>query len=288
MLRAFGFQTLNRNGVPTHRQRLLDYACYRGPLPLSKSGFHLYPPLEKGDGHMLLVVDVPLPQPVQQMARVHEGWAWERTDWSKVRELLSARAVEFQARQHPMTTAGDMEETMINELWAVLCQVVPTRRASHIRAGSPRWFTRSLLQLSTMVKKTWTDFKAGGSWARYRRARNRRNAALRDARRNYVERLMERWRDAGRPWTAVNSLRGRHETTGSIRRADGSIAVTDIDKAEEFATSWKDNFTGSTPDESGNWVRKFGDVEDHLLTVPQTLVLLRKTPRRKPAGEDGG
>lgn len=305
-LSALGLVSLNTTQAPTHRRRLLDYAWGRGQ---AEANYEAFPPLERGDGHVAVLVQLTLPCLGRRKTRRGGGRQWQKADWPEARLLakydrhgvqdpFNDRVRLFDPDQDVRT--NDLIDDFVRAVTDILDQVVPRSRPFYVRLSSPPWMTGRIIALGNDLRYAWgllrrakdaatTDdsdaarHRIAEACTRYNRTRDKRNGAVKGAKNAWARRIVEEGFEGGRPWDAIRRLSGRRAALGPLRLPCGTWVTTDQAKANALAKAFKDDFTPPTTHS-----HRLGPCpKDHLITPHQAAIYMRKLPRGKSPGLNG-
>ena len=113
-------------------------------------------PLEKGDGHGLLRVQVSLPKgSFMELERRGGRRQWSKGDWDEAREII------FHGPDS--NTGGNTSESILKlteEVTRVINTCVPLSKEVYVRPWAPAWFNRSILEHSSAVQRARAEWRA--------------------------------------------------------------------------------------------------------------------------------
>ena len=286
-LLQLGLESANTGSEATHRGRLIDVAYYAGLTP---ENFSLENPLERGDGHSMLVVSV---SSTSSPSREKRGGRlqWKRADYKLARALCLVTAEgEYQPFHWRLPQSGHPDALLhhfLAEQSSVIKTAVPRSRPFYPRQGSPSWVTQQILRLSEDAKDLWRRSRKheSGAWRRYKQARNHLVQAIRSAKQSWAESTLRQGFQRSRPWEGIKKLKGAPaHSIPSLETSDGAPASSEESKAETLANSFAGNFSAwhAPPSKTPSLAEP-----DHLLSEDGALALLGKLPSAKAPGVTG-
>lgn len=296
-LRCLGFADANTGKQLTHRKRRIDHIWLRG---VEGSGFTIGAPLERGDGHGALRIQLTLPGAVDFACweRRGGGRQWSRGDWAQAR-TIAATTLAVDPTLPTAATTSEVITQLTNSLNDIFSATVPHSREIYVRPWAPEWMNRGILTHSEAVKRTrreWKNAQETGDEHRisaariaYTRARSKRGANLRCTISLYSKSIAGKAYEARRPWDAVKQLTGiRHRIAPFPTTAEGTTvwAISALDKARALSASFRGNFT--EPALALYQLPPAPEAPDpaHLLTPYEATCILRTLPPSKAPGLD--
>lgn len=304
-LLTMGFTDTNVDQMPTHRTRRIDHALIRN---LECSQFSIAAPLENGNGHGLLLLDI--------QARGHSGNCWEvrgggrqwsKADWPLARTLAAFTSPD-RTTQSPLHMRLGLDQTSLDptditaKVTAALLDIVevavPRSKQVRVRPWAPAWISHSVITHSSIVqqkkrelkeaKETGDANKISAAHVAFQRARSRRGGNLRSVRRAHFESVAEKARKENKPWDAIHSLGGRRKGVPPLPplHPDGEWAILPLDKATTIASSFSNNFSPPSNVDLPEKPPPTECEEEYLLTCEGAVEILSHLPRSKSPGPD--
>ena len=190
-------------------------------------------------------------------------------------------------------------------LFVDICDEHAPWKEVKIRSRSAPWVTN---EIRHKINKRYKLFKAAVTekcpelWQNYKQARNEVTAALRKAKASYFERISGEVKKSSAYWKLINKATSRishKKSIGPLRRNDGSLALTDKEKAQlmnSYFATVGENLINTLPTISDN-----SQTENHddppVLSITRTssivisnrtvLEKINKLKTSKATGPDG-
>ena len=192
-------------------------------------------------------------------------------------------------------------------LFVDICDEHAPWKEVKIRSRSAPWITN---EIRHKINKRYKLFKAAVTekcpelWQNYKQARNEVTAALRKAKASYFERMFGEVKKSSAYWKLINKATSRiahKKSIGPLRRNDGSLALTDKEKAQlmnSYFATVGENLINTLPTISDNSQTEGTNHDDPpVLSITRTssivisnrtvLEKINKLKTSKATGPDG-
>jgi hypothetical protein len=292
LLSAHGFRILNDAALPTHGSRAIDWLAVAGGA--EPGSLHLLAPLERSaTGHALLLCKIRLPASMRPSAPPPR----RRLDWAKA-DLKHAKylALYSPATAQPLPLLDRLPHdgppdamlgALTSELLLILRMAVPTKAVSS-PAERPPWLSDHCLELCRRFHALHSDYRRQPRpclLPKLRRLKAVKRAAIREAKRNWADAVIQDQADAKRLWDVHRKLAGKAQAgVPSFTLPDGELAISDHQKAAALADNFVRNFG---PTDCDLPLRPAACPLTDLLSQAGALKLLRRLHARKATGPDG-
>ncbi len=241
---SFGLSQLIN--IPTHGTRTIDHV-YLGRRLAGDWG--LGPTLEKSAfGHALTFVCLDRAAISRDPVTVLRSWNFADADWEKA---------EFQLEYLPdgtdrslldevnsAATVQDASTALTTTIQKTLRDCVPQKEIK-IRRSVP-WMSKSLLRLlqrKNVAYFAWRRTPTAALRSEFKKLHKRARSAVREAKRTWALDCFARIESSADFWRVVQRLSApRSSLPASLISADGTVAISDNDKADLFASVLAKNF----------------------------------------------
>ena len=192
-------------------------------------------------------------------------------------------------------------ELNIEELWNKFMKeysfcvdnFVPKKKVKEgVGKFKPKWIndlTKGAIKNKRRALKKYRKSKTDASWHQYKIERNRTKCVLRDAKKDYEQKIAaEAKTNAKSFWKYVKKRTGVRSSIADLRKNDGTMATDNMEKAEIFNKFFASVFTKENEDSIPNLSERTFEEElsDFKIYEEQTMELLMNLKPWKSMGPD--
>ena len=266
-----------------HSYSIIDLVFVSNPLLVNSCS--IIPPLSSSDHNGILINMRWRSSANYNCPNNSKGrtiWLYDHADWNKAIELIDNCNWESLQRQ-------DVSETWLTwcERFISIMEKCIPRKTLPQRKNLP-WLSKKIVQSMRKRNNLYRKARTSGNFSKYKKARNRTTALLRDSRRRYFEKLNPK-----KPkefWRAIKYLKKKQSTIPTLTNMAGETASTGNQKANMLNNFFSQCFNRSIPPLLNDVVQSDSESScpEHLLCSEDTVLdLLLSLDTTKASGPDG-